>query len=139
MVVQSEDTPPGRPCEQCVASSLSGGVEHSAPYIWDNSNYLLKMTDDLDFLRAVDPLVRWLGEGFELRDNPFLLAPADTGEGQRADKERGRRKARRSGTNPDLEGTTGDRAPVLSAPLPRDIGFSGRGVLLRRDLAGVAR
>lgn len=73
--MQSEDTPPGRPCEQCVASILTGGVENSPPYIWNNSNYLLKMTDDLAFLKDVSPFVSWLGDEFELEDNPFLLAP----------------------------------------------------------------
>ena len=82
MAVQSEDTPQGRPCEQCAAEALNGGVKHSRPYIWNNSNYLLKMTGDLEFLTEVDPLVTWLGvegEGgaFDLKDNPFLLAPPE--------------------------------------------------------------
>lgn len=75
MAIQSEDTPPGRPCEQCAARALNGGIEHSPPYIWNNSNYLLKMMDDLAFLEDVDPLVGWLGDSFDLRDNPFLIAP----------------------------------------------------------------
>ncbi len=81
MAVQSEDTPAGRPCELCAAEALNGGVKHSRPFIWNNSNYLLKMTRDLEFLTDVDPLVTWLGaegEGgdgaFDLRDNPFLLS-----------------------------------------------------------------
>lgn len=81
MAVQSEDTPSGRPCEQCAAKVLSGGAEHSPPYIWNNSNYLLKMTDDLAFLKDADPLLRWLGETFELQDNPFLLAPDQAEDG----------------------------------------------------------
>lgn len=82
MAVQSEDTPPGRPCEQCVAKAINGGVEHSPPYIWNNLNYLLKMMDDLNFLEDVDPLTGWLEYTFDLQDNPFLLAPAveDTDE-----------------------------------------------------------
>lgn len=75
MAVQSEDTPVGRPCEQCAAEALNGGVRHTSPYIWNNSNYLLKMTDDVEFLAAVEPLVGWLGGSFELVGNPFLLAP----------------------------------------------------------------
>lgn len=78
MAIQSDDTPSGRPCEQCAAEALNGGVKHSPPYIWNNSNYLLKMTWDLDFLAGVDPLVSWLGSGsgeaFDLKGNPFLLA-----------------------------------------------------------------
>lgn len=74
IAIQSEDTPPGRSCEQCIVSSLHGGVEHCQPYIWNNSNYLLKMTDDLDFLKSVHPLVSWLGNDFKFQDNPFLLA-----------------------------------------------------------------
>lgn len=80
MAVQSDDTPPGRPCEQCAAEALNGGVEHSAPYIWNNSNYLLEMTTDLAFLTDVDPLVGWLGDTFELEGNPFLLAPMEIDE-----------------------------------------------------------
>lgn len=86
MAVQSDDTPPGRPCEQCAAEALNGGVKHSPPYIWNNSNYLLKMTEDLDFLAGVDPLVSWLAAGdsegaaFELEGNPFSLAPSMEGE-----------------------------------------------------------
>lgn len=86
MAVQSDDTPPGRPCEQCAAEALNGGVKHSPPYIWNNSNYLLKMTEDLTFLTGVDPLVSWLAAGdgngvpFELEGNPFLLAPPAEGE-----------------------------------------------------------
>lgn len=81
MAVQSDDTPPGRPCEQCAAEALNGGVTHSPPYIWNNSNYLLKMTDDLSFLADVDPLVGWLGDEFELEGNPFLLAPEGVDDG----------------------------------------------------------
>lgn len=80
MAIQSDDTPSGRPCEQCAAEALNGGVKHSPPYIWNNSNYLLKMTWDLEFLASVDPLVSWLGAGggkaFDLKGNPFLLATA---------------------------------------------------------------
>lgn len=93
MAVQSDDTPAGRPCEQCAAEVLNGGVKHSPPYIWNNSNYLLKMTEDLKFLVEVDPLVTWLGAGdsdgsggdgdggaFDLKDNPFLLADPENDE-----------------------------------------------------------
>ncbi|CAM9717536.1 unnamed protein product, partial [Ectocarpus sp. 13 AM-2016] len=80
MAIQSDDTPSGRPCEQCAAEALNGGVKHSPPYIWNNSNYLLKMTWDLEFLASVDPLVSWLGadggRAFDLKGNPFLLATA---------------------------------------------------------------
>lgn len=94
MAVQSDDTPAGRPCEQCAAEALNGGVKHSPPYIWNNSNYLLKMTEDLAFLAEVDPLVAWLGAGssggggggdgedgvFDLNNNPFLLADPEEEE-----------------------------------------------------------
>lgn len=93
MAVQSEDTPSGRPCEQCATEALNGGVKHSSPYIWNNSNYLLKMTEDLKFLAEVDPLVTWLGAGgsdggggdggggaFDLKNNPFLLADPEEEE-----------------------------------------------------------
>lgn len=93
MAVQSDDTPAGRPCEQCAAEVLNGGVKHSPPYIWNNSNYLLKMTEDLKFLAEVDPLVTWLGAGdsggsdgdggggvFDLKNNPFLLADPEEDE-----------------------------------------------------------
>lgn len=73
-----------RPCEQCAAEAFNGGVKHSPPYIWNNSNYLLKMTDDLGFLAGVDPLVTWLGAAgsgaFDLEGNPFLLAPPEQEE-----------------------------------------------------------
>lgn len=74
MVVQSDDTPAGRPCEQCAAESLNGGAKHSPPYIWNNSNYLLKMTEDLAFLGSVEPLAFWLGDTFDLESNPLLLS-----------------------------------------------------------------
>lgn len=74
MAVQSDDTPAGRPCEQCAAESLNGGAKHSPPYIWNNSNYLLKMTEDLTFLASLEPLVCWLGNTFELESNPLLLS-----------------------------------------------------------------
>lgn len=95
MAVQSDDTPTARPCEQCAAEALNGGIKHSPPYIWNNSNYLLKMTEDLTFLAGVDPLVTWLGAGsggdggggggasggaFDLKSNPFLLAPPEEEE-----------------------------------------------------------
>lgn len=87
MAVQSADTPTARPCEQCAAEAFNGGVKHSPPYIWNNSNYLLKMTEDLAFLAGVDPLVTWLAAGsdggggaFDLESNPFLLAPPDQEE-----------------------------------------------------------
>lgn len=93
MAVQSDDTPVGRPCEQCAAEALNGGAKHSPPYIWNNSNYLLKMTQDLKFLAEVDPLVTWLGAGgggggggdggsgaFDLQDNPLLLANSEEEE-----------------------------------------------------------
>ena len=93
MAVQSDDTPAGRPCEQCAAEALNGGVKHSPPYIWNNSNYLLKMTEDLKFLAEVDPLVTWLGAGggggsggdagggaFDLDNNPFLLGDLEEDE-----------------------------------------------------------
>lgn len=78
--MQSDDTPPGRPCEQCAAEALNGDIQHSPPYIWNNCNYLLKMTEDLDFLANVDPLVGWLGEEFKLKSNPFLLATAEVND-----------------------------------------------------------
>ena len=73
MAVQSEDTPPGRPCEQCAVEALGRGINYSLPYVWNNFNYLQKMTKDLDFLADVDSLVGWLGHGFPLEGNPFLL------------------------------------------------------------------
>lgn len=94
MAVQSNDTPPGRPCEQCAAEALNGGVKHSPPYIWNNSNYLLKMTEDLDFLGNVDPLLGFLGEGFELKGNPFLLAPPASANCSKVKKHVGRGRSR---------------------------------------------
>lgn len=125
MAVQSDDTPLGRPCEQCATEALNGGVEHSPPYIWNNSNYLLKMMNDLAFLRGVDPLVGWLGNVFELEGNPFLLAPKDV--------------------DGNLEVMWGRRTVVVGLPLHscyryREIvigftsgSFACNGVLLRRN------
>lgn len=118
MAVQSDDTPVGRPCEQCAAEALNGGVKHSPPYIWNNSNYLLKMTEDLNFLTEVDPLVTWLGAGgsvggggdgvgsaFELKNNPFLLADlGEEGEESVAEEVRGSLPSTRRG---DQYGTSG--------------------------------
>ncbi|CAM9271234.1 unnamed protein product, partial [Discosporangium mesarthrocarpum] len=72
--VQSANAPLDRPCEQCAARALNGGLEYRPPFIWNNRNYVLKLASDLDFLSDVQPLVGWLGPGFTLKDNPFLLS-----------------------------------------------------------------
>ncbi|CAM9262801.1 unnamed protein product, partial [Hapterophycus canaliculatus] len=124
MAVQSDDTPPGRPCEQCSAEALNGGVKHSPPYIWNNSNYLLKMTEDLDFLTGVDPLVSWLeagdGEGtaFELRGNPFSLAPNMEGEEEQGIMEGSETQSLGSSDPPNL--TAGCRTPLLTPRVKSD-------------------
>ncbi|CAM9852836.1 unnamed protein product [Scytosiphon promiscuus] len=133
MAVQSDDTPPGRPCEQCAAEELNGGVQHSPPYIWNNSNYLLKMTEDLDFLTGVDPLVSWLATGygressFELEGNPFSLAPpTDEKDDMQTMMEGSERESPDSiappaitaGCGTRLENPQGNRIADDSAPAP---------------------
>eukprot|EP00752_Nemacystus_decipiens_P007282 g6518.t1 len=128
MAVQSDDTPAGRPCEQCAAEALNGGVKHSPPYIWNNSNYLLKMTEDLKFLAEVDPLVTWLGAGdsrasggggeagtFDLKDNPFLLADPDEDEDEYGTEES--QENRSPDSNALSTATTGRNTPPATLPI----------------------
>ncbi|KAG7385754.1 hypothetical protein PHYPSEUDO_001107 [Phytophthora pseudosyringae] len=48
---------------------VHGGMPR--PYVYDNSNYLLGMCEDLDFLDQGGDLVEWLG--FRLVRNPFIV------------------------------------------------------------------
>eukprot|EP00903_Cladosiphon_okamuranus_P008959 g8573.t1 len=129
MAVQSDDTPAGRPCEQCAAEALNGGVKHSPPYIWNNSNYLLKMTEDLSFLAEVDPLVTWLGAresggsdgdggggGFDLKNNPFLLADPEEDEDEDVKEELQDLENRDVRSNALSVTSTGSSTPPATEP-----------------------
>jgi len=72
--VESVTSPKFRPCEQCAAAKYSGIAEYTPGYIWNGENYLLKISDDLEFLRSHEALTQWLGADFEFEGNPFMLA-----------------------------------------------------------------
>ena len=49
------------------------GVIAWQPFIWNGINYLLKMTNDLDFLASIETLVAALGrQAASLRHNPLM-------------------------------------------------------------------
>ena len=75
--VEPEDAPRGRPCEQCAVVKIGRGKGdgYKPTYLWEGSNYLLKMLHDLDFLHDVETLKEFLGPEFNLKRNPLLLAP----------------------------------------------------------------
>lgn len=60
-------------------TSLDNFVDDSpATFLWKGHNYLLKMSNDLDFLddqTISSPVTGWLG--FHARGNPFLVPPGD--------------------------------------------------------------
>ena len=71
--VESVNSPKFRPCEQCLAHTYSGAAQYTAAYIWNGENYMLKISDDTEFLHTHEGLKQWLGESFEFEGNPFHL------------------------------------------------------------------
>ena len=72
--VESVNAPKFRPCEQCLAHTYSGAAQYTAAYIWNGENYLLKISDDTDFLHNHEALRQWLGDDFTFEGNPFHLS-----------------------------------------------------------------
>ena len=75
--VEPATAPRGRACEQCevIKAGLNGGGAYKPTYIYDGSNYLLKiLSGDSNFVAEVTALAEFLGGEFSLKYNPLFLS-----------------------------------------------------------------
>ena len=85
------------------------------PFIYENNNYLLKLTTDCDFLNDIKPLVRWIG--FTLKRNPFFTL---------------KRKLRQNDI--DVDNKTFPEAKLLLAPIDEDRLLAAEDTLRREEI-----
>ena len=70
------------------------------PFIWNNSNYLLKMWKDLDFLADIRKIVKMLNiRPSTIRSNPFMM-PQNLRQRAQTMKEEGLTVGAQAGVSP---------------------------------------